>query len=337
MSKAVENVVSRGIEKEHRTRILFDAFRRNISMRTDRSFVWLMMGQWLLGIFLAAFVSPSTWIGATPSVHIHVWIATIFGGVLAAFPILMALLYPGTARTRHTMAIAQGVWTAFLIHLTGGRIETHFHAFGSMAFLVFYRDWKVLLTATSVVVIDHVVRGSLWPISVYGVAFDSTYRFIEHAAWLTWLDVFLIASCFRHQREAYDICRRRAELECANAEVECRVQQRTQELERATHELEAEYAAREALHSELMSASRKAGKAEVATGVLHNVGNVLNSLNVSGQVLAEKVTNSPVDKLAKTAEILKEQDDIAEFLETERGRFFPQVIEQLYEKFEKGR
>ena len=40
---------------------------------------------------------------------------------------------------------------ALLIHLTGGRIETHFHVFGSLAFLAFYRDWRVLVPATVVV------------------------------------------------------------------------------------------------------------------------------------------------------------------------------------------
>src|SRR5437762_12324173 len=48
--------------------------------------------------------------------------------------------------------------SALLIHLTGGRIETHFHGFGSLAFLAFYRDWKVLVPATLVVAADHGLR-----------------------------------------------------------------------------------------------------------------------------------------------------------------------------------
>ena len=58
---------------------------------------------------------------------------------------------------------------ALLIHLTGGRIETHFHVFGSLAFLAFYRDWRVLVPATVVVALDHMLRGFFWPQSVYGV------------------------------------------------------------------------------------------------------------------------------------------------------------------------
>ena len=51
--------------------------------------------------------------------------------------------------------------SALLIHLTGGRIETHFHIFGSLAFLAFYRDWKVMISASVVVVIDHFFEESI--------------------------------------------------------------------------------------------------------------------------------------------------------------------------------
>ena len=73
---------------------------------------------------------------------------------------------------------------ALLIHLTGGRIETHFHVFGSLAFLAFYRDWRVLVPATIVVALDHLLRGIFWPQSVYGVLVASEWRWLEHAAWV---------------------------------------------------------------------------------------------------------------------------------------------------------
>ena len=81
---------------------------------------------------------------------------------------------------------------ALLIHLTGGRIETHFHVFGSLAFLAFYRDWRVLVPATIVVALDHLLRGIFWPQSVYGVLVASQWRWLEHAAWVLFEDVFLV-------------------------------------------------------------------------------------------------------------------------------------------------
>ena len=114
----------------------------------------------------------------------HVWAAVVLGGAITAFPVLLALFRPGEALTRYTIGVAQMLMGALLIHLTGGRIETHFHVFGSLAFLAFYRDWRVLVPATIVVAADHLLRGMFWPQSVYGVLVASQWRWLEHAAWV---------------------------------------------------------------------------------------------------------------------------------------------------------
>ena len=103
---------------------------------------------------------------------------------------------------------------ALLIHLTGGRIETHFHVFGSLAFLAFYRDWRVLVPATIVVALDHLLRGIFWPQSVYGVLVASQWRWLEHAAWVIFEDIFLVVSCrAQRRRDAADARDRTAALE----------------------------------------------------------------------------------------------------------------------------
>ena len=102
---------------------------------------------------------------------------------------------------------------ALLIHLTGGRLETHFHVFGSLAFLAFYRDWRVLIPATIVVALDHMLRGMFWPQSVYGVLVVSQWRWVEHAAWVIFEDVFLVVSCLRSVAEMRETAERTATLE----------------------------------------------------------------------------------------------------------------------------
>ena len=133
---------------------------------TDHLFVVLLLLQWAAGILVALLVSPRTWAGASSEIHPHVWAAVILGGVFAAFPSYLAIVRPGTTLTRYVIAVAQVLWSALLIHITGGRIESHFHVFGSLAFLAFYRDWRVLATATLVVIIDHLAGGSLAAIGV---------------------------------------------------------------------------------------------------------------------------------------------------------------------------
>jgi signal transduction histidine kinase len=71
----------------------------------------------------------------------------------------------------------------------------------------------------------------------------------------------------------------------------------------------------ESSHKQLLEASRLAGMAEVATTVLHNVGNVLNSVNISASIVAEKVKNSEASNLAQVAQMLREHaDDLPAFL-----------------------
>src|SRR5258707_12580963 len=96
---------------------------------------------------------------------------------------------PGATMNRHVIAILQMMWSALLIHLTGGRIETHFHVFGSLALLAFYRDWTVLVPATLVVAADHAIRGALWPQSVYGELTASLWRTVGPASWVGFEDV----------------------------------------------------------------------------------------------------------------------------------------------------
>ena len=56
-----------------------------------------------------------------------------------------------------------------LIHLSGGRPEFHFYVFVSLAVLALYQDWRVLLTASLIVAVDHFLRGIYWPRSVFGL------------------------------------------------------------------------------------------------------------------------------------------------------------------------
>jgi two-component system, sensor histidine kinase and response regulator len=85
--------------------------------------------------------------------------------------------------------------------------------FGSLAFLAFYRDWRVLVPATVVVALDHMLRGYFWPESVYGVMVASQWRWLEHAAWVIFEDVFLVVACLRSAVDLRETADRTAALE----------------------------------------------------------------------------------------------------------------------------
>lgn len=211
---------------------------------TDKLFAWLMLLQWLGGVVTASVVSPRTWIGNTPYIHLHLVSSVLLGGAISSLPIYLAWKLPGRPFTRHVIAISQMLWSALLIHYSGGRIETHFHVFCSLAFLSFYRDWRVLVTATIVVAADHFLRGVWWPLSVFGVVLESPYRWIEHAAWVIVNDFFLMRSCLKGVAESRERCKRQAELESTNERVEAAVQQRTFELQKTNVQLNSEISER---------------------------------------------------------------------------------------------
>lgn len=206
-ASASESAIAGRAEELFRER--FDANVRLV----DRMFAWLMLGQWVFAIGVALLFSPYGWEGKARSLHLHVPIAVVLGGLLSSVPIFLVKKAPGTAITRHTIAAAQMLWSALLIHLMGGRIETHFHVFGSLAFLAFYRDWKVLVPATLVVAGDHLVRQIFYPESVFGVLSPEMWRFLEHAFWVLFEDVFLVIACVAGIREMRNIARQQARIE----------------------------------------------------------------------------------------------------------------------------
>lgn len=88
------------------------------------------------------------------------------------------------------------------------------------------------------------------------------------------------------------------------------------------------------VQSELVEASRRAGMSEVITGVLHNVGNVLNSINVSAAVAMENISSSHFELLGRTIKLIESQgENVGTFLgEDPRGRKIPSLLSRLGEQ-----
>jgi signal transduction histidine kinase len=86
-------------------------------------------------------------------------------------------------------------------------------------------------------------------------------------------------------------------------------------------------------HKRLLDTSRQAGMAEVATGVLHNVGNVLNSVNVSTSLIAEKIQKSKVANVVKVVELMRpHQNDLGNFFANDsKGKQVPEYLAKLAE------
>ncbi len=286
-----------------RTQTLFEVQQKENYIYTDRIFVILMLMQWIAGIIAAFLISPKAWEGSVSQTHIHVYAAIFLGGLLTVYPVLLAFLRPGSAFTRYTIAISQMLMSALLIHLSGGRIETHFHVFGSLAFLSFYRDWKVLIPATLVVAVDHWLRGVYFPQSVYGVLAASPWRWVEHAGWVAFEDFFLILLCIRQTKEMWMIAERAAKLESMNEIIEAKVRERTSELTNAKKILEEEVLERKRLESVMVQSEKMAAVGQLAGGVAHEINNPLAVILGFAQSITRRIpANDPLEQPLKTIE-----------------------------------
>lgn len=93
-----------------------------------------------IGTFTGAFLAP-----------------LLISALIVSLPLVLIAKLPEHAITRHAVAAAIQLITALHIDQTMGLVEIHFEIFAVMAFLVYYRDWKVLVTSVTVVAVHHVL------------------------------------------------------------------------------------------------------------------------------------------------------------------------------------
>jgi signal transduction histidine kinase len=116
-----------------------------------------------------------------------------------------------------------------------------------------------------------------------------------------------------------------------NANLEHKVSERTRQLELTLEDLRE-------TQSQLTDVAHRAGMAEIATGVLHNVGNVLNSVNVSATLLEERAKRSQVEEVIRFAARLEaHRESMSEFVNGDRGRKLVEYVERLAGKLAEER
>jgi len=127
---------------------------------------------------------------------------------------------------------------------------------------------------------------------------------------------------FFASRIGVEMQRQRAQdkMQQINDELEAKVELRTRELK--------------ASHAELLQVAHQAGMADIAAGVLHNVGNIFNSMSVAAQAMKQDLAQSKLSRLKDTSDLINEnKNNLAEYLTTdEKGQQIPQYIEMLSKK-----
>jgi signal transduction histidine kinase len=149
-------------------------------------------------------------------------------------------------------------------------------------------------------------------------ALDQRYHF--YMLVFSVLLVLLLVYLAIHLMRSFTVIHRvNKALQAANDDLELRVEERTRELKDT--------------QSELLDTARQAGMAEIATNVLHNVGNVLNSVNISADLVTRKLRASKTQGLAKAMQLINAHSgDLGTFLtQDEKGKLLPGYLNQLVE------
>ncbi|HZS58732.1 MAG TPA: methyl-accepting chemotaxis protein [Gemmatimonadaceae bacterium] len=139
---------------------LLDAVRA----RTDRALAWLLVAHAPVALTLAAL--HGDWIAAL-----------VFGCGTSLVTLMTAYMWTGRLAARLWIATAFMIYGALLVHETHGMIEMHFHFFCSLAFLLLYRDWRVVPLAVAEVAAHHAAFNVL---QTHGVP---AFVFADHCGW----------------------------------------------------------------------------------------------------------------------------------------------------------
>ncbi|MBC7537711.1 MAG: GHKL domain-containing protein [Bacteriovorax sp.] len=261
-------------------KLFFDSYKQ-LCIDNDRVFAVLLGLQWIAAIVVAVVISPKTWIGAQDLVNVHIYAAAIIGGLLSIFPIYLIWKNPGAEINRYANVIAQGLYSALFIHLSGGRIETHFHVFGSLAFFAFYRDIKVLLVGSIIVTVDHLIRGIWFPQSAFGVLAQADWKWVEHAAWVMFEDFFLGYTCIRGIKEMKLVAQKTAEVMMQHEHAEEIIKKRTDTIKDQ--------------QMNLVHASKMSALGEMAGGIAHEINNPLTIISSTCSFLKKLVAKEQLD------------------------------------------
>lgn len=152
----------------------------------------------------------------------------------------------------------------------------------------------------------------------------------DHFIAVLYLEHRTVTGLFTEERaSALDLLAAQAVISLENAalydDLEQRIRERTRELEEA--------------HRQLVTIARRAGMAEIASGVLHNVGNSLVTVTLAAGLAAERVARYPVAQVRRSAGLLTaNRERLSEFLASDpRGKILPDYLDRLGESLERER
>ena len=195
-----------------------------LTLATHRTFRILFTVQSVVGLFLAwAFAQPG---------DSRLTFTLLVGATLSVPTVLFMRAAPESAWVRHWVAVAQVGWSMLFMWLLAGRAEAQFHLFVSLAFLAFYRDWRVLATATLAALAYPALRIYLLPDS-YFIGTSAWLRVLEQGSWVVAESALLLLAIHQSLHTVMRFAQDAAQLHLTNEATARAINESTAELARS--------------------------------------------------------------------------------------------------------
>jgi signal transduction histidine kinase len=195
-----------------------------LTVGTHRTFRILFAVQWPVALILA-------WKTALPG-ESRMLFTLILGGMLCVPAMMFARAAPLAAWVRHFTAVCQICWSMLFMWLLEGRSEAQFHMFVSLAFLAFYRDWRVLATATLAAICYPILRIALLP-DTYVIGASAWWRIFDQGVWVGCEFLIMLLAVQQSLKTVQKFSEHAATLALTNENIGTSVLDQTRELERS--------------------------------------------------------------------------------------------------------
>jgi PAS domain-containing protein len=212
-------------QREARAREVRHEVVTALTLSTHRTFAVLFAVQWPAALLLA-------WNSSLPG-ESRLWFTLVLGAMLAVPAMLFARAAPAAWWVRHFMALSQVGWSLLFMWLLEGRSEAQFHLFVSLAFIAFYRDWTVMLTASVAAIAYPVARIALLPES-FVVGPSALWRIFDQGIWVICEAGLLMLGVQQSLLTIYNFARREADLRSDNEFIKREADENKTALSRAT-------------------------------------------------------------------------------------------------------
>jgi signal transduction histidine kinase len=211
-------------QREARAREVRHEVVTALTVSTHRTFAVLFAVQWPAALLLA-------WNTGLPG-ESRLWFTFVLGCMLSVPALLFARAAPTAWWVRHFMALSQLGWSLLYMWLLEGRSEAQFHLFVSLAFIAFYRDWKVMLTAALAAIAYPVVRIALLPDS-FVVGPSAMWRIFDQGIWVLCEAILLLIGVQQSLLTIHQFARRESDLKADNEMIKRDAAERAAELHRS--------------------------------------------------------------------------------------------------------